>query len=40
MIELKGNFEKNDFKIDRFPEVYYDTYDNTNQVRRHFSELL
>ena len=28
MIELKGIFEKNDFKIDRFPEVYYDTYDN------------
>jgi hypothetical protein len=28
MIELKGIFEDNGFKIDRFPEVYYDDYDN------------
>jgi hypothetical protein len=28
MIELKGIFEQNELLIDRFPEVYYDTYDN------------
>ena len=32
MIELKGIFEKNGFEINRFPEVYYDDYDNYEEI--------
>jgi hypothetical protein len=33
MIELKKIFEENGFEIDRFPEVYYDDYDNYDKVK-------
>ena len=32
MIELKGIFEQNGFEINRFPEVYYDDYDNYEEI--------
>jgi hypothetical protein len=32
MIELKKVFEENGFKINRFPEVYYDNYDNYKEI--------
>ena len=32
MIELKVIFEQNDFEINRFPEVYYDDYDNYEEI--------
>ena len=35
MIELKKIFEENGFKIDRFPEVYYDDYDMVKEKREH-----
>jgi hypothetical protein len=32
MIKLKVIFEKNNLKIDRFPEVYYDDYNNYKEI--------
>ncbi|GAA4053185.1 hypothetical protein [Flavobacterium chungnamense] len=39
MIELKGIFEQNEFKIDRFPEVYYDDYDNYEEIYGKIKDL-